>query len=72
MWLYDGHLYVGHEPAACTLQRTLSSLYIEPLERILKATNINSHWRDTPRGVFDMDPNKKLQLLIDFKTDGQE
>lgn len=68
----DGRLFVGHEPAATTVQRTFHSLYVEPLRRILDQTNINNYWRDTPRGVFDMDPDKTLQLLIDFKTDGKE
>lgn len=68
----DEQLVVGHEPAATTTQRTFAALYVNPLARILDQVNINNYWRESPRGVFDMDPDKTLQLLVDFKTDGEE
>ncbi|KAI0652252.1 hypothetical protein C8Q79DRAFT_1005469 [Trametes meyenii] len=73
--LFNGTLYVGHESAALTPDRTLDSLYIQPLLQILKKQNprnaftVNS---TSPNGVFDTASSTSLQLLIDIKTDGVE
>lgn len=39
VFLVDGTLYIGHEVAALTRRRTLDSLYIQPLLRLLNAQN---------------------------------
>ena len=39
MWFIDGELYVGHTMAALTRNRTLKSLYVDPLRRILEGQN---------------------------------
>ncbi|THV04861.1 hypothetical protein K435DRAFT_648394 [Dendrothele bispora CBS 962.96] len=73
VWLVNETLYVGHERAALTANRTLDSLYIQPLLQILDAQN-----PDTPfnvnataiNGVFDTSGATPLQLLVDMKTDG--
>ncbi|CAK7210961.1 hypothetical protein SBRCBS47491_000956 [Sporothrix bragantina] len=74
VWLVDDDLYVGHDQSALTPNRTLQSLYLDPLMDILEranpSTNASSGISTTPRGVFDMSPNQTLSLLIDVKTDG--
>jgi hypothetical protein len=74
VWLFDEELYVGHTRSALTKRRTLRSLYVDPLVRILDRQNPVTPFQRTidlpPHGVFDTDPGQSLILLIDFKTDG--
>ncbi|KAG2416725.1 hypothetical protein HFD88_007941 [Aspergillus terreus] len=74
VWLFHDDLYVGHTTSALTPKRTLRSMYIDPLLRILDQQNPITTFHptlDTPRhGVFDTNPAQTLVLLIDFKTDG--
>ena len=74
VWLFDEELYVGHTTTSLTSRRTLRSMYVEPLVRILEKQNpVTSFQRlvsRPPHGVFDTDPEQTLILLIDFKTDG--
>lgn len=74
VWLFDEELYVGHNTASLTRNRTLSNLYINPLVDLLDRMNPNSTFspNTSGHGVFDEDPNQTLVLLIDFKTDGRE
>ena len=75
VWLYDQDLYVGHSTASLTPERTLRSLYINPLIKILEQQNPLTPFHpslDNPRnGVFDTEPTQTLVLLIDFKNEGQ-
>ncbi|OJT07460.1 Altered inheritance of mitochondria protein 6 -like protein [Trametes pubescens] len=69
------HAQVGHEAAALTPDRTLDSLYIQPLLQILKKQNPRNAFTansTSPNGVFDTASGTPLQLLIDIKTDGVE
>ncbi|ORY71086.1 uncharacterized protein BCR38DRAFT_330821 [Pseudomassariella vexata] len=75
VWLLDDGpaLYVGHDPAALTRNRTFKSLYIDPLVELLDRTNPETEFYNDPysrRGVFDVDPGQTLILLIDVKTEG--
>ncbi|KIX08333.1 uncharacterized protein Z518_02989 [Rhinocladiella mackenziei CBS 650.93] len=74
VWLYDSELYVGHSIASLTSERTLRSLYINPLVKILEQQNPLTSFHptlDVPRnGVFDTKPAQSLVLLIDFKNEG--
>lgn len=74
VWLFKEELLVGHSVASLTRNRTLDSLYINPLLDILSKQNPKSTILpdDTsqPHGVFDTDPEQTLILLIDFKTSG--
>jgi hypothetical protein len=73
VWFIDGTLFVGHELAALTPDRTFDSLYVQPLLAILARQNPVSAFtanQTTPNGVFDMSGATPLQLLIDMKTDG--
>ena len=86
VWLSGNDLFVGHSKKSLTKERTLESLYIDPLISILTnrntpsqiATTNNSSSTstspniNTPRdnGVFEINPSIPLTLLIDLKTDG--
>jgi hypothetical protein len=74
VWLVDEELYVGHSRSAITPNRTLHSLYIDPLVDLLGKQNPVTKYHPTidhpPQGVFDTDPDQTMVLLIDFKTDG--
>ena len=74
IWLYNGELYVGHSAGSLTRNRTLKSLYINPVMDILSKQNpITSHHttQDSPRnGVFDTNLMQPLTLLVEFKTSG--
>ncbi len=61
LYLKDGELYVAHDWKNVTPERTLKSLYIEPLLAKIKENNGFPY------------PNKKpLQILLDLKKDGKE
>ncbi|KAL8715350.1 MAG: hypothetical protein Q9220_000683 [cf. Caloplaca sp. 1 TL-2023] len=74
VWLFDGQLYVGHSLASLTPNRTLASLYIDPLVTILEnqnpSTPLHPDSNSSHHGVFDTVPEQSLTLLIDFKTAG--
>jgi hypothetical protein len=76
VWLFNEELYIGHNTYALTPNRTLKSLYINPLLDILDKQNPITHFipghDKPPHGVFDTDPSQTLILLIDFKTSGDE
>ncbi|KAL3478628.1 PLC-like phosphodiesterase [Aspergillus californicus] len=76
VWLFDEELLVGHSISSLTPSRTLRSMYIDPLMRILRRQNPMTHLHptlDQPRnGIFDTDPSQSLVLLVDFKTDGEK
>lgn len=58
--LADGHLLVGHNSTDLTEMRTLENMYLVPLSKFIKNN----------AGYAYADKNRKLQLLIDLKTDG--
>ena len=73
VWLFEEELYVGHSIASLTRNRTLNSLYIQPLLSILSKQNPTTPFHDgrySLNGVFDTKPEQSLVLLIDFKTPG--
>lgn len=76
IWLSEGELYVGHSLGSLTPNRTLNSLYINPLLDILSKQNEEPLVIPDPdrqvHGVFDTTPEQPLILLIDFKTSGTE
>lgn len=59
VWLKDGKLCVAHDAKDINSNKTLASLYLEPLERKLKEN----------KGNIYADKKKSLQLLIDIKSD---
>lgn len=73
VFLINGTLFIGHEMAALTKERTLDSLYIQPLLQVLTMQNPKNAFtvgQTSPNGVFDTASNIPLQLLVDIKTDG--
>ncbi len=74
IWLFDEQLCVGHSVASLTPNRTISSLYIDPLLDILSKQNPERTFlpqrRPRLNGVFDTTPGQSLIFLIDFKTAG--
>lgn len=70
IWLRDNDLLVGHSEDSLRPKRTLRSLYIDPLVRILEQQNKYHPAAATSVGVFDSSPSTSLILLIDMKSDG--
>ncbi|RTE81401.1 hypothetical protein BHE90_004078 [Fusarium euwallaceae] len=69
--LRGSNLLVGHSKSSLSDDKTLQSLYLEPLQRMLEAQNAqrtDGAWR----GVFDHAPEQTLILVIDLKTSGKE
>lgn len=59
MWLVDGELLVAHDRDKVQPGRTLESLYLEPMRRIIK---------ENGGSVYEEDPDY-FTLLIDIKSD---
>lgn len=73
VWLFDNELYVGHNTASLTRNRTFQALYVNPLVKILEDKNpASDFYNGSANGVFDTDPEQTLTLLIDVKTSGAE
>ncbi|KAJ5776977.1 hypothetical protein N7520_000223 [Penicillium odoratum] len=74
VWLYNGTLYVGHDQSALTKDRTLESLYINPILDVLNRQNPGSPFvtEPTKNGVWDTTPDQTLYFFIDVKTSGPE
>ncbi|KAG6354565.1 hypothetical protein INS49_004583 [Diaporthe citri] len=72
VWLYNGTLHVGHDQSSLTDERTLDSLYIQPILSVLQRQNPNSSFVSgaTKNGVYDTSPSQTLYLFVDLKTDG--
>jgi len=73
VFLIDDELYVGHNPSALTPRRTLRNLYVDPLVDLLDKMNPTTAFGNTTgHGVFDVDPDQTLVLLVDLKTNGRD
>jgi hypothetical protein len=73
VWLFDEELYVGHNLAALTRNRTFKNLYVNPIIDLLDRMNPETEFSNTTgHGVFDVDPQQPLILLVDFKTNGRD
>ncbi|RAL14927.1 uncharacterized protein BO97DRAFT_339792 [Aspergillus homomorphus CBS 101889] len=76
VWLFDEELYVGHTTSSLTPKRTLRTLYINPLLRILERQNplteFHPQLHRPLQGVFSTDPSQTIILLIDIKTNGYD
>ena len=76
VWLFDDDLFVGHSTYALTKDKTLRSMYVDPLVAMLDSKNTPSNTPSIstipprPNGVFDTSPNQTFILLIDFKNNG--
>ncbi|KAF8271405.1 hypothetical protein EI94DRAFT_1770412 [Lactarius quietus] len=62
VWLVNVTLYVWHDMAFLTPDRTFDTLYVQPLSKSFTVNQTD--------GVFDTSPSTHLQLLVDIKTNG--
>jgi len=69
VWLVNGQLLIGHTDKHLSQDRTLNSLYLDPLLALFDEKNTNTTSR---RGMFDTAPNLPLTLYIDIKSDGND
>jgi glycerophosphoryl diester phosphodiesterase len=74
VWLTDAEeLLVSHSWESVKQDRTLRSLYLDPLTRIFDKLNVSTaSTEDKEIGFFEADPNASVILLIDFKNDGHD
>lgn len=74
VWLINNTLFIGHEFSALTPERTLQSLYIDPILDTLRRQNPLTEFSPDPtfHGVFDADSDQTIYLFIDLKTPGPE
>jgi len=73
VWCYDDELYVGHNVASLTMNRTFRNLYVNPLVDLLEKMNPATEFANASgHGVFDVAPEQTLVLLVDFKTNGHD
>ncbi|EIN08285.1 hypothetical protein PUNSTDRAFT_68644, partial [Punctularia strigosozonata HHB-11173 SS5] len=70
IWLVNGTLLVGHTQNELTPERTLATLYLDPLKAMLDAANKDVPPEHPKRGIYPTAPTLPLQLLIDIKSDG--
>jgi hypothetical protein len=70
IWFHkdSGDLQVGHDSRSLSADRTLKSLYIDPLIYILENQNQYQPASDKAIGVFEASPNATVVLLLDFKN----
>jgi len=68
----NGELYVAHTNSSLVPNRTLRSLYLDPLTTILENQNKGSDLAPSAgiNGVWDVDPSRGLVLMTDLKTEG--
>ncbi|GKZ20984.1 hypothetical protein AbraIFM66951_010191 [Aspergillus brasiliensis] len=69
-----GVIQVGHDESSLTKDRTLESLYINPILDVLRLQNPSSPFLTSPtnNGVFDTSTSQTLYFFIDVKTSGPE
>ena len=70
LWFVDGDLLVGHTQAVLNKSKTLRSLYIDPLSRMLGNGTAGQSQIDRFIGIYASNPGTSLNLFIDIKTDG--
>ncbi len=73
VWHFDDELYVAHTVPGIRQNRTLKSLYLDPLKDMLNRQNqlpdFLGPFDRTLNGVFATHPKQSLVLLVDFKND---
>jgi len=74
VWLTDDReLLVSHTWKSTRRDRTLRSLYLDPLARIFAHREVSpASMGEKEIGFFDFDPDASVILLIDFKNEGRE
>lgn len=79
IWLSDDgtDLLVGHDRESLSSQRTLKTMYLDPLLEIIEQQNPEHSWGnstpfDRARGIFNTQLETSVVLLIDVKSDAIE
>lgn len=74
VWLYGTELFVGHNKWSLREKNTFTSLYVDPLVRLLEERNLDleNSTRHLPRGIYEANPDQTMVLLVDLKTNGIE
>ncbi|KAL5117513.1 Altered inheritance of mitochondria protein 6 [Pleosporales sp. CAS-2024a] len=74
VWLTkENELLVGHTWRMTNANRTLRSLYLDPLANIFRQRNVTTASTTSKEiGLFENDPDQTTVLLIDVKGDGHE
>lgn len=67
--LRNSDLLVGHKSSQLHPSLNLQSMYLDPLERILRARNTNTTVDDW-QGIFSHASKQTVVLLVDHKTEG--
>jgi hypothetical protein len=70
--LRHSSLLVGHKSWSLEKKNTLQGMYLEPLQRIITAQNVDSKEGENWNGVFNKAPRQTIILLIDLKTSAEE
>ncbi|KAG0126602.1 hypothetical protein HOY82DRAFT_491537 [Tuber indicum] len=84
VWEYSGELFIGHDVASLTRNRTFRSLYVDPLREMLDSQNPDTEFTHPRKGddeepgepvggrngIWDVDPGQTTHLFVDFKTPG--
>jgi len=70
--LVNNELYVGHTNSSLRPNRTLRSLYLDPLTSILENQNAQSSVTSNSEinGIWDTEPSRSIVLMTDLKTEG--
>lgn len=68
--MHNNDILVGHSSRSLDPERTLESLYLNPLLHILQNqnNNNNSNTESSWSGVFQSSPSTSLVLMLDFKS----
>ena len=75
VWLFDGQLYIGHGLVSVDRNKSLRTMYLEPLLRMLESRATPETAYSPTLGkpeIFDQQPNQTLVLLVEFKNNGLE
>jgi hypothetical protein len=71
--LKTSDLLVGHNSRVLSKERTLRSLYLDPLQRLITAQNENTTGKGNDwTGIFNKAPKQTIVLLIDLKTSAEK
>jgi hypothetical protein len=71
--LKNSDLLVGHNSHGLSKERTLRSLYFDPLQRLITAQNENTTRKGNDwNGIFNKAPKQTVVLLIDLKTSAEK
>ncbi|CAH0053468.1 unnamed protein product [Clonostachys solani] len=70
VWAYKDELFVAHSLDTMVPNRTLKSMYLNPLIQQLEdtGTSLSALPATAPRGLYKSRPTQTLVLLVDFKS----